>query len=62
MAKVGHCHDDILGGRVCVFACSIGSIGQGSVTNRLNREIFNKPEEGPKMMMPANNFYQDLAA
>jgi hypothetical protein len=62
ITKVGHCSVNILGGRICVFASSIGSLGKGSVTNRLNKDLFNKPEEGPKIMMPANNFYQNLAA
>ena len=62
ITKVGHCPVNFLGGRICVFTSSIGSLGKGSVSNRLNKELFNKPEEGPKIMMPANNFYQNLAA
>lgn len=46
-----------IGGRICMFASSIGSLGKGSVTNRVNKELFNKPEEGPKMMAPSHNFY-----
>ena len=44
-----------------MFASSIGSLGKGSVVNRVNKELFNKPEEGPKMMVPAHDFYQKLS-
>jgi hypothetical protein len=44
-----------------LFVASIGSLGQGNVHPRMNRDIVNKPEEGVKIMSPANTFYSDLA-
>jgi protein transport protein SEC24 len=44
-----------------MLATSVGSLGQGAVHSRMNRDTVNKPEEGPKIMSPASSFYSDQA-
>jgi protein transport protein SEC24 len=49
------------GGRISVFSTSLSSLGAGKVAPRLAPDIFNKPEEGPKMMAPAHDYFKYLA-
>ena len=51
----------MLGGRISVFSTSLSSLGVGKVAPRLAPDLFNKPEEGPKMMAPAHEMFKQLA-
>jgi protein transport protein SEC24 len=45
-----------------VFTTSLSSIGIGKVGQRLNPDLYNKPEEATKMMQPAHDYFSELAA
>lgn len=50
-----------IGGRVMVFANSLGAQGCGKVQTRVNAKLFNTDEEVPKMLRPESEFYRELA-
>jgi len=49
------------GGRIMLFAGSIGAQGCGRVQNRMNATQYNTDQEAAKMLAPENNFYRELA-
>ena len=49
------------GGRIMLFANTIGAQGCGRVQNRLNAALYNTEQEAPKMLAPEGPFYRELA-
>ena len=49
------------GGRIMLFANSLGAQGCGRVQNRLNATLYNTDQEAAKMLAPENTWYRELA-
>lgn len=49
------------GGRVLLFANTLGAQGSGRVQNRLNAALYNTDQEAAKMLAPEHSYFRDLA-
>lgn len=50
-----------IGGRIMLFANTLGSQGCGKVHSRIDPKLYNTETEAAKMLTPEHSFYRDLA-
>ena len=49
------------GGRILLFANTLGAQGCGKVQSRVDPTLYNSDQEVAKMLAPENAFYRELA-